>query len=117
MSSEIVKVDSKDITIDYPSSLQEVAIQQIRPKIVGEASSIVQTGADIVKASVSIIEETRVEVAFILRRGEEYRRRTIPVIAKAKAQQDGRNTINNMGLDDDIRAAAQSELNENFRRG
>lgn len=109
---EIIKVtaNKRDIQLsvsdDLPSSSLNVIIPQVLKLAIEEPTK------NIVSAIVELYEETHAKIVFYQEYGRILREEIIPVIAKAKAYQSGRDMLNSMGLDDDILKDAQAELNK-----
>lgn len=106
-----------DIQLSHPEDIPAKALSAIIPYVVRTAAEILaKSGGNIIAAAVVAYEETTAKIVFYQEHGRVLREEIIPVVAKAKAYQTGRDTLNKMKLDDDILSEAQEELNKRRRR-
>ena len=106
-----------EIQLSYPEDIPAQALSSIIPPIIKTVTDILaKSGSYVVSAVVEAYTVTEAKVVFYREYGKVMRQEIIPVAAKAKAYQDGRNLINNMGLDDDIWQDAQDELNRRRKK-
>lgn len=116
--NEIVKISSPngEIQLSVPPELPSTALAVVIPQIIVMASKeFSDSTGNIIQAVVSEVVETTAKIVFYQEHGRVLREEVIPVIAKAKAYQDGRDILNRMGLDDEILEEAQNELNKRRR--
>lgn len=114
MSDQIISVKpGVEIQLTYPDNLSSAVVSALVPSIVRTAAEVItKSGANIVSVAVQTYEETYAKIVFYQEHGRVLREEVIPIVAKAKAFQDGRNMLNKIGLDDDILSEAQDELNK-----
>ena len=108
----------KEIQITFPDNLAGTAMNAMIPEIVRVAAAVIaKSGGNIVSATVASYEETKAKIVFYQEYGNVLREEVIPVVAKAKAFQDGRDILEKMGLDRDILDDSNSDLNQRRRGG
>lgn len=111
-STKISVIPGVDIQLSHPDDLPAKALSIIIPNVVKIAAEVIaKSGGNLVSAAVVAYEETSAKIVFYQEHGRVLREEVIPVVAKAKAYQTGRETLNKMDLDNDIRNEAQAELN------
>lgn len=116
-STKITVAPGIDIQLSHPEDLPATALAAMIPQVAKiAAEAIGKTGGNIIAAAVVAYEETTAKIVFYQEHGRVLREEVIPVVAKAKAYQSGRDTLNKMKLDDDILNEAQEELNKRRKR-
>lgn len=117
-STKITVAPGVDIQLSHPEDLPATALAAVIPQVAKAAAEIIaKTGGNIITAAVVAYEETTAKITFYQEHGRVLREEVIPIVAKAKAYQTGRDTLNKMGLDDDILNEAQEELNRRRKKG
>lgn len=111
-STKITVAPGIEIQLAHPEDLPAAALASAIPQVVRIAAEVIaKSGGNIVTAAIVAYEETTAKIVFYQEHGRVLREEVIPVVAKAKAYQTGRDTLNKMDLDDDILKEAQEELN------
>jgi hypothetical protein len=106
-----------EINLSYPDDITSTALENIIPPVIRAAANILaKSGSHIVSAFVEAYTVTEAKVVFYREYGKVMREEIIPVAAKAKAFQDGRNVLKNLGLDEDILRDAQDDLNRKRKK-
>jgi hypothetical protein len=116
-STKLTLPSGVEIQLSHPEDLSTTALNLMIPQIIKTATEVIaKSGGNIVSAVVEAYETTTAKIVFYQEQGRVLREEIIPVMAKAKAYQSGRNALNSMELDDDILKEAQDELDKR-RRG
>jgi hypothetical protein len=108
---KIIVAPGVEIQLSHPDDMPPAALANAIPQVIKSATEIIaKSRSNIVSATIAIYEETTAKIVFYQEHGRVLREEVIPLIAKAKAYQTGRDTLNAMGLDNDILIEAQQEL-------
>lgn len=116
-NTKIIVAPGVEIQLSHPDDMPASALATAIPQVVKSAAEIIaKSGNNIVAATIAAYEETSAKIVFYQEHGRVLREEVIPLIAKAKAYQTGRDALDSMALDNDILVEAQQELNRRMGR-
>jgi hypothetical protein len=117
VNTNIAVMPGVEIKLSNPENIPSAVISALIPQVVKTAAEIItKSGSNIISATVEAYETTTAKIVFYQEQGRVLREEVIPVLAKAKAYQNGRDALRGMNLDADILQEFQDELDKR-RRG
>jgi len=117
MGSELVKVTpSLAVSVNYASNLPQNIVMDAGIVVMSMAAGLVAEGIRATSAIVQAYEETKTRITLYQREGQILRECVIPTVALYHAIQSGRDLVNRLGLDDDLRLMALQDLDRNLQR-
>lgn len=111
MSTELVKIDGRDVAVSVAGHLSgQVAVGAIVPLLTATVRTLAGAATQVRRILIEAVREHQVEIALMDQRARILRRDVVPIMALAGAHQLARNVLDRSGFDADIHADAAQDL-------
>lgn len=110
MGTEIVRAGGRELRVVYPSDVSVAVARQIVEAAAAIAEVVYRSVSGFLSVKAEMDGQRRARIAFLDRYEQVQFSQVIPVLAEAKAHQDGRDRLNRWNLDADLYDGARAEL-------
>jgi hypothetical protein len=117
VARQVTVPGGRSLRVEYPVSLAEQVVDEhVIPKVVASVRALASAAGAVQYALVTSLAESQLQISYLTRQARVLHSDVIPVIATAEAYETGRDWLDRLDLDPDLRDRARRELDARLDR-
>jgi hypothetical protein len=117
VARQVTVPGGRSLRVEYPVSMSEQVIDEhVVPKVVASIRAIASVANAVQYALVTSLTESQLQISYITRQARVLHQDVIPVVAAAEAHEMGRDWLDRLDLEPDLRDRARREMDARLDR-